>query len=47
MNKIETYKKNGYYIKSNLLSKDICKNIISQLNEIKTDTNIEKLLREL
>jgi hypothetical protein len=30
-----SYKKNGYYIKRNLLSKDICNDIISKLNKIK------------
>ena len=37
MSEIESYQKNGYYIKRKLLSKDICRDIISQLNEIKTD----------
>ena len=40
MNDINFYKNNGYYIKKNLLSKDICKDIISQLNEISTNMNI-------
>ena len=40
MSDIETYKKNGYYIKRNLLSKSICNDIILQLNEIKTDMKI-------
>lgn len=40
MSEIESYKKDGYYIKRNLLSKDICKDIILQLNEIKTDMKI-------
>tara|TARA_B110000008_G_C16977334_1_gene566433 strand:+ start:2145 stop:4103 length:1959 start_codon:yes stop_codon:yes gene_type:complete len=40
MSEIELYKKNGFYIKRNLLDKDICKDIISQLNEIKTDMKI-------
>lgn len=40
MFEIESYRKNGYYIKRHLLSKTICKDIISQLNEIKTDMKI-------
>lgn len=40
MSEIESYQKNGYYIKRKLLSKDICRDIISQLNEIKTDMKI-------
>ena len=40
MSDIEIYKKNGYYIKKNLLSKTICNDIILQLNEIKTDMKI-------
>ena len=40
MSDIEKYKKNGYYIKRNLLSKTICNDIILQLNEIKTDKKI-------
>ena len=40
MLEIEQYKKQGYYIKKNLLSVDICEYIISQLDEIKTDMNI-------
>lgn len=40
MSDIEKYKQNGYFIKRNLLNKAICKNIISQLDEIKTDMKI-------
>jgi ubiquinone/menaquinone biosynthesis C-methylase UbiE len=40
MFEIHEYKKHGFYIKRNLLSVNTCKNIISQLNEIKTDMKI-------
>ena len=40
MEELECYKKNGFYIKRNLLDKSICENIIFQLNNIKTDMMI-------
>uniref|UniRef100_A0A6C0JA09 Methyltransferase type 11 domain-containing protein n=1 Tax=viral metagenome TaxID=1070528 RepID=A0A6C0JA09_9ZZZZ len=40
MSEICEYKKRGFYIKRNLLTVNTCKDIISQLNEIKTDMKI-------
>ena len=40
MSEIQEYKNNGFYIKRNLLDVNTCKNIISQLNDIKTDMKI-------
>ena len=40
MSELEFYKQNGYYIKRGLFSMNICENIISDLNEIKTDMMI-------
>ena len=40
MNELESYIENGFYIKRNLLDKNICENIISQLNKIKTNMMI-------
>ena len=40
MNDLNIYKKNGYLIKNNILSKNDCSNIINKLNNIKTDMKI-------
>lgn len=40
MKELETYIENGFYIKRNLLCKNICQDIISRLNKIKTDMMI-------
>ena len=40
MKELESYIENGFYIKRNLLDKNICENIISHLNKIKTNMMI-------
>ena len=40
MSEIQEYKNHGFYIKRNLLDVNTCNNIISQLNDIKTDMKI-------